>query len=45
MHWPAAFAMGGSLHCQKKRLPGAYFGSKPRDFHALLREVRGQDRG
>jgi len=28
--------MDGSLHCQKKRLPGAYFGSKPRDFNALL---------
>jgi hypothetical protein len=29
MHWPAAFAMDGSLRCQKNRLPGAYFGGNP----------------
>jgi hypothetical protein len=43
MHSLAAFGMGSSPRCPKKRLPGAYFGSKPRDFNALrAQSVRGQ---
>jgi hypothetical protein len=36
MHWLAAFRGGSRPRCPKKRLPGAYFGSKSRDFNALL---------
>jgi hypothetical protein len=40
MHWLAAFAMGSSPRCLKNRPPGAYFGSKPRDFNALLAQCK-----
>jgi hypothetical protein len=38
MHWLVAFAKGVLLRCLKNWLPGAYFGSKPRDFKALPRQ-------
>jgi hypothetical protein len=41
MHWLAAFLMGSWPRCPKKRLAGAYFGSKPRDFNALLAQSTG----
>src|SRR5260370_23603761 len=34
--FPEGIWYGRSRCCLKKWLPGAYFGSKPRDFHALL---------
>src|SRR6202165_4703307 len=45
MHSPGAFAMDGSRRCLKKRLAGAYFGSKPLDFKALLAQGHHRGRG
>jgi hypothetical protein len=39
MHSARAFGSTGSSRCLKKRLAGAYFGSKTRDITVLLAHI------